>query len=240
MADLDADAVQIPSRRGRRRFVVDNLSLKPAAPEVGQTLQDAVYQQMRSALMVGAFKPGQALSVRSLAASLGTSGMPVKDALRRLVAEGVLTALPQSSFVVTSLTSQRFMDLTQVRVRLETLLAAKAAEIAPRSLVRTLTGLNERYRLAQKRELLQANFDFHFTIYTAAQMPDVRDITMYAWLRIGALFSLIEEDLDQEEDYAKHGRIIEAIAARDPARAAAMVEQDIMATATRISPKIGV
>ncbi len=74
------------------------------------------------------------------------------------------------------------------------LLAAKAAEIAPRSLVRTLTGLNERYRLAQKRELLQANFDFHFTIFTAAQMQDVRDITTVRFrLRMCARFSPLIE-----------------------------------------------
>lgn len=70
-------------------------------------------------------------------------------------------------------------------------------------MVRTLTGLNERYRRGERGEFLRANYDFHFTIYAAAQMPDVRDIVTLAWLRTGALFSLIEGEINPGEDYIK-------------------------------------
>lgn len=238
MADEIEETQRIPARRGRRRLAVDHLRLKPAAPALGQTLQDAIYAQLRDALMVGTFGPGEALSVRSLAQSFGTSSMPVKDAMRRLVAEGVLQVQPQSSFIVEKLNAQRYLDLIEARVRLEMLLAARAAEIAPKAVVRTLMGLNERYRRAELSELPRANFDFHFMIYEAAQMPDVRDIVILAWLRTGALFSLIKGELNPEEDYVKHGKIIAAIDKRDPEQAALQVEADIRTTARRVAPLI--
>ena len=240
---LDVEDAPPASRRGRRRLSLDHLPLTPTVPAVGQTLQDAVYQQLRSALMVGAFRPGESLSVPAIAASLGTSGAPVKDALRRLVAEGAFHVLPQSSYVVETLTASRFLDLTEARIRLETLAATRTAELAPRSLIRTLTALNERYRrppstIAVRGNLLQANYDFHFAIYGASQMPDVCEIILSAWLRTGPLFSLIETDLDPEDDYQRHAAIIKAIAAKDPAQTAIALEADIRKTAIRIAPHL--
>jgi DNA-binding GntR family transcriptional regulator len=226
-------------RRGRRRLSLDHLPLRPVVPASGQTLQDAVYQELRNALMTGAFSPGEALSVPALADSLHTSGMPVKDALRRLVAEGVFLVLPQSSYVVATLTASRYLDLIEARVRLETLAAEKAVPHATRLLLRTLTTINERYRTASatgRAELLRENFSFHFAIYNASQMPDVCEVILSTWLRTGPMFSLIEAELDQEEDYRKHAAIIEAIAAKDADAVSKALERDIRETARRIAP----
>jgi len=58
------------------------------------TLQEQVYQALRNRLMVGGMTAGQSLTVRELAQQMGTSPMPVREAVKRLVAE---KALEQSS-----------------------------------------------------------------------------------------------------------------------------------------------
>ena len=61
------------------------------------TLNEEVYEQLKQALMTGRIAPGATMTIRSLAASFGISPMPVREALRRLVAEHVLFLLPNRS-----------------------------------------------------------------------------------------------------------------------------------------------
>ena len=63
------------------------------------TLNEEVYEQLKQALMTGRIAPGATMTIRSLAASFGISPMPVREALRRLVAEHVLFLLPNRSVV---------------------------------------------------------------------------------------------------------------------------------------------
>ena len=57
---------------------------------MADNLQEQLYQNLRAALLAGTFKPGERLKIRDLAAAWGTSPMPVRAALQRLVAEGAL------------------------------------------------------------------------------------------------------------------------------------------------------
>ncbi len=61
---------------------------------VNGSLHDDIYAALRQALIIGDLVPGQAFSIRSLAERFGTSLIPVRDALKRLVAEHALTMLP--------------------------------------------------------------------------------------------------------------------------------------------------
>ena len=61
------------------------------------TLNEEVYEQLKQALMSGKITPGSTMTIRSLASSFGISVMPVREALRRLVAEHVLILLPTAA-----------------------------------------------------------------------------------------------------------------------------------------------
>ena len=61
---------------------------------MSDNLQEQLYQRIREGLLAGRFQPGQALKIRDLAAEWGTSPMPVRAALQRLVAEGALVEQP--------------------------------------------------------------------------------------------------------------------------------------------------
>ena len=92
-----------------------------------EPLWDLAHAQLRDALLAGRFEPGTVLTLRSLAESFGTSITPVRDAVTRLVAQGVLQQGPRNSAIVPNLSRKDLADLTVVRCALEGRAAREAA-----------------------------------------------------------------------------------------------------------------
>ncbi|MDR3473297.1 MAG: GntR family transcriptional regulator, partial [Devosia sp.] len=83
------------------------------------TIQEAVYQQLRQALMAGNFDPAQTLTSASLAEAFGTSNMPIREALRRLAAENALEVSANGSARVPQVSVARLDDLARARIAVE-------------------------------------------------------------------------------------------------------------------------
>ncbi len=109
-------------------------------------LAQGVYEQLRSRLRCGAFPPGTRLVNRKLAAELGTSTIPVREAIGRLVSEGLLQATPGAGAFVGTPDPNDLSELYDVREALEILAAAEAARLASPALIAELSGLCERFR----------------------------------------------------------------------------------------------
>src|SRR5262245_13315456 len=93
---------QMPRRepqRGRAAAADPDAAFATTLDRSGN-LEDAAYAQMRQALIDGRFSPGQTFTIRALAQAFGTSPMPVRDALKRLVAERGLDLLRNRSVIV--------------------------------------------------------------------------------------------------------------------------------------------
>ena len=93
-----------------------------------ETVQERVYGVLRDRLMRGGFEPGQKLKIADLASALGTSAMPVREALNRLAAERAIEALPNRSVRVPSLSKDALQDLMETRFAVEGLAVARAAK----------------------------------------------------------------------------------------------------------------
>ncbi|MFZ0269535.1 GntR family transcriptional regulator, partial [Caulobacter sp.] len=116
------------SRPSPRRPLADSLAV-----------HDQVYEAIRQALINGRIAPGVGVSLRSLAAQLGVSPMPVRDAVRRLAAERALAINPANKRLsVPSLTAGRLEQLSQARLWIEPELAARAAPRADAALIKRL------------------------------------------------------------------------------------------------------
>ena len=89
-------------------------------------MQDRVYGELRRWLMVGRFLPGESITLRNLAAELGVSPMPVRAALRHLIAEGGFEMLPNRAVRVPRMTRERLRELLAVRRELEGMATAQA------------------------------------------------------------------------------------------------------------------
>ncbi|WP_162983765.1 GntR family transcriptional regulator, partial [Pseudomonas aeruginosa] len=80
---------------------------------MAENLQERLYQRLREDLLAGRFQPGERLKIRDLANQWGTSPMPVRAALQRLVAEGALEGEAQRSLRVPLMTRERFLHILQ-------------------------------------------------------------------------------------------------------------------------------
>src|SRR5262245_5809776 len=89
-------------------------------------LNATVYAELRKRLVTGHMSPGCELSTRSIAAEMGVSQTPVRDALSRLAAEGAVAIRSKRRVRVPPMTRERFEDLLRCRLLLE----PEAAELS--------------------------------------------------------------------------------------------------------------
>jgi DNA-binding GntR family transcriptional regulator len=110
-------------------------------PDGGDSLPDFVYGKLRSAIRNQELKPGDRLREVELAERLGVSRTPVREALKRLEADGLTQVAPPRGFVVTELTHRRVMELYAMREILAGVAARLAAEQASPMEIQTLQEL---------------------------------------------------------------------------------------------------
>jgi DNA-binding GntR family transcriptional regulator len=218
-----------------RKRAAGNGGVRPAARRRGE-LQDRVVAQLRRGLMVGAFVPGQTVSLRKLAEHLGTSAMPVREAINQLTAANALQMLPNRTVCVPRMTPGRFEELSRVRQALEGMAAEMACRRAMPELVERLEKVNaELMRAIRERDILGClarNQEFHFTLYEAAGSEVLLPLIESLWLQAGPImyFSLISPDMPW--DASAHSDVLRALRDRNPAAARRAIERDIRNTAS--------
>jgi DNA-binding GntR family transcriptional regulator len=204
------------------------------------TLNEEVYEQLKLALMSGKVAPGSTMTIRSLASSFGISVMPVREALRRLVAEHVLKLLPNRSVTLPVVTPQRFREITRIRTSLEGLAAEEGAKhVSPPMIAHMaeMTRQMESNRRGGHNSNLEWNREFHFTLYNASGMPTLVKMIEALWLQIGPLLNL-QQQVDASVPlikYVHHHTALSAIKASKPAKVRAALVADIEDAAKIIS-----
>jgi DNA-binding GntR family transcriptional regulator len=186
---------------------------------------------MRQALAVGDLVPGQVVSIRTLAERFGTSLIPVRDAMKRLVVERALTMLPNRTFCVPKMTRERFQELLQVRLSLETMLAQRAAERIAPATIRELEKINAEMQAAvpadEVRRYLAANQRFHFTLYAAAGSSAIFPIVESLWLQVGPFLNGVFTNAGTRSARDNHTQVLKALRRRDAVAAGEAIRSDL-------------
>ncbi len=203
-----------------------------------ETLRDQIYGRLRAAVMDGRFLPGQHLGIVALAEALNVSPMPVREALRQLVAEGALEMLPNRMVKVPLMTAARFQEILDLRITLEGRAAALAAPGFTREQCAALKALSGRMTEAVQTGDVSAYFalnrEFHFLIYGAAQSAVLMELIESLWLRAGPFIRLSYGRSGQKATETNHAKAIRAMRERDPAAAAEAIRLDLMDAAALI------
>ena len=214
-------------------------ALRPVSARV--TVADSVYQNLRQALILGRFDPGQVLTIGALADTFQTSHMPVREALRRLGAEGAVEIRANGSAHVPDVTLETLEDISRARLALE----GQATELAVERISETdlcaLEELEARHSTTARQqdvyEMLACNRDFHFAIYAAAGSPVLLNLIESLWLRYGPFMRLLSQHIaprlergTHEPFQQGHREIVKAIRARDSTRARTAICRDIEGT----------
>ncbi len=210
------------------------------APVDVTTIQERVYQSLRLGLLRGEFLPGEQVSIRALANMLGTSAMPVREAIARLIAERAIEQSGPRTLRVAPYLASEHEAYIRIRLQLEGYATERAA-VAPKNpkLVEALRAHNHSIE-----EALQANdFDtalngnqaFHFELYRASGYPQLLDLISTLWLRTGPIVASARKDKSLFQRVFNHGvqihnNIIDAVSQRDRAAARWAVNLDIRAS----------
>ncbi|MGH7469461.1 MAG: GntR family transcriptional regulator [Longimicrobiales bacterium] len=147
---------------------------KPARVQ-RKTVVDLAVEQMREHILRGDYPEGSPLRQDALAAELGVSRIPVREALRQLEVEGLVTFSPHAGAVVSTLSLDEIVELFQLRALLESDLMRKAVpNLTPDVLDRAFTILeayDAAFEAGDVAEWGALNWEFHSTLLAAAQRP---------------------------------------------------------------------
>ena len=197
-----------------------------------ETLGNRVRDQLREAIMAGQFEPGQKLTLRAVAAALGVSVTPARDALYALGQEGVLDLRANGSVYVPDLSEANMVEISKIRIALEGLAAREAAHKLEDSEIDRIEEINEALVAADKvqdyNKLIPLNWQFHFSIYHGAGMPSLVRMIEGCWLKTGSYLNRLYPDFgDFSDGIRNHHRIVRELRARDAERLSLAIVTDI-------------
>lgn len=207
------------------------LRLPPARRRTGETIQQFVFRRLRQAIMIGRFPPGRAVTIRGLSALLGVSSMPVREAMRRLVAERALDLLDNRRARVPEMTPERFAALISARILLETDVAVRAMPHIDAARLAELRRLdeaaNEAFAAGNMDRTIEANLAFHQRLYGFAPSDAVTPLIESIWLQIGPFMRAALRGATVFNRMDRHAEMLAAIAARDGGALARAIEADV-------------
>jgi DNA-binding GntR family transcriptional regulator len=193
-------------------------------------LRENAYFALRDAFTRGAFAPGDVVSLRQLAEQLGVSMTPVREAVRRLVAEGALADTPSRTLMVPAFDARRARDLLAARLALEHLVLDRAMDRIDRAGIDRLEAILSAAKTQPGRlPDLVTNHDFHFALYRLAESDVLLPMVEALWLQYGAYLNLIIQLPGPREipEHIHHQELVAALRAGDRTAAHAALEADI-------------
>jgi len=194
------------------------------------SMVDNVTERLRRALLAGDIKPGEPIRVAQLEKSFGVSHIPIREAVRRLEAEGLIVAEPQRAAVAAGVDLEDLGGLYDIRRIIECeVIRRSVARMTEEQVERVQEALLALEAVAQDHdspEFWDLHMDFHWALLEPGATPWVRRVLDQVWLasqRYVRLFVSATFD-DAMRD---HRELLEACEARDDERAEAILRRHL-------------
>lgn len=191
-----------------------------------------VYSAVREGILFGDYAPGQALTIQGLQDTIGAGMTPVREALRRLTAEGAVQMLGNRRICVPVIGSQEVEELFFIRKMLEPELVRRAAQNISTQEIDALDAidaeLNREINAGNVKGYLQLNYAFHKRLYQNAQAPVIADTVDRLWLRFGPSQRQNCAELGRADLPDCHAQITAALREKDIFAAIQATGDDVM------------
>jgi DNA-binding GntR family transcriptional regulator len=205
-----------------------------------RTLTEAATDALRERILHGAYAAGEPLRQEALAAELGVSRIPLREALQRLEAEGLVALLPHRGAVVAELPVADLEELFAIRSLIEGDLLARAIPLATVEDLSAARRAAEVFERAIAREetgrLGQANSRFHAALYAPARRPRTMEIIDRLHTQCDRLLRL-QLTLTHGGDRAvrEHRALLRAAERGDVARAVRLLHEHVEGAGARLA-----
>jgi len=201
-------------------------------PVAKRTLAEELRLQLADDIVRGALEPGSSLDESEIARRFNVSRTPVREALRQLVASGLVNARAHRSAVVARPTIEQLNSMFEAMAELEALCAGLAAERMPVMQRRELETLHERLRLlsydGNPQLFHETNEAFHNAIYAGSQNGYVAEMTLATRVRVQPFRRAQFRNLGRlAKSYVEHDKVVVAIMRGDKSGAASAMRDHI-------------
>jgi DNA-binding GntR family transcriptional regulator len=188
---------------------------------------DLVAALIRELIITGELAPGEQLRQRDLAQRFAVSQTPVREAMRRLESEGLLTCDTHRGFTVAAPDDGRLEENFQIRAALESLGASLAARKIDAGGLARLRALHDTMQKLAEEDpgYAELNREFHFTVYEYARSPLLLSLMRLLWASLHGGPQVIRT---HAESARQHDQILSALARGDAAAASARTYEHIM------------
>ena len=192
---------------------------------------DQLFRILRKRIMYGEVEPAQAMTLRGIAAEFDVSITPVREALKRLAAEGALSISVTGRFQTPQLSNDRIEELASLRALIEVELASRALPRAHLALIERLQHINNAIAVAVAKsdavDYIKTNLEFHRTLYLRAQAPAMLATVETVWLQMGPTMRALYGRLQRKDPPANHRLILAALKAGDEPGLRVAVRADV-------------
>jgi DNA-binding GntR family transcriptional regulator len=196
------------------------------------TLWQRVYDQLRVGILEGELEPGTELAEVALSEQLGVSRGPIREAISRLAAEGLVSVRPRRGAVVRSLSKEEFLELYQVREALERMAVQLAVPRLTDTELKELAALNEVMNASAAHDdiggFFEANVAFHSRLLEASGNGTLQEVYRQLLGQLGRyrLRSLTLRG-NLQRSVSEHAAILRAAKRGDADRAAQLMAEHI-------------
>jgi DNA-binding GntR family transcriptional regulator len=209
-----------------------------------RTLAERAVADLQESILRGELPPGAPLRLEALAKALEMSAMPIREAIRELERLGLAEHVPHRGARVAQLTVEDLRDTYEARLALESLAVRHAAERAGADDVAIARRLLEEhlaaYRIGDAARGRTLHAEFHFALYAASGSQWLPRLIRPLWenserYRLASL----QAGRSLERRRSEHQRIVDAIAAHDPAAAEDALRAHLVLTANLVAKRMG-
>lgn len=202
------------------------------AQRAGLPVHEKVYRDLRDAILFGEFEPGEPLTIQGLVARLEAGMTPVREALRRLTAEGALLAMGNRRIMVPVLDLPDVDELTEARLALEAVLTKRAVLLISEAEIAELAEIDARLDSAIERGdvslYLKENHAFHARLNEIAQAPIITALVDGLWLRFGPSLRVVCGQFGTRNLPDRHKEFLAALKERDSDAAVEAIQEDVI------------
>ncbi len=196
-------------------------------------LRDVIFSTLRDAIVTGDLKPGERLMEVELAEKMGVSRTPVREAIRRLETEGLVSIIPRKGTHVAKLSVKDIVDVLEVRAALDGLATELAARNVRQETLRCLDGIHKQYVAALEKENLataiKKDVEFHNTIYNASGNDKLKIVAGNLREQIYRFRVIYMKDFTNAFDVLEeHQNILNALSEQDCENAGKLAKEHII------------
>lgn len=192
---------------------------------------EVTYARLRDMILFGHLEPGAPVTIQGLVADLGAGMTPVREAIRRLAAEGALEAQGNRRVCVPRLSAATLDQLAFARLSIEPRLAELACARLTPALIAQLTALDSSVDRAIAAgdipAYLASNHAFHFCLYEASDAPVLVDMARSLWLRFGPSLRIVCTHIGSNALPDQHGEALAAMRAGDAVALRDAIHRDL-------------